>query len=302
VKRSFKRFLKRLVVILLVVTALERFCYIQTGGFRLAKIFPFDWKQTGEQPLAPLPEELLQTLDQPLNFLGKGVQFYVFETADQKYVVKFFKHFHFGLSSENLNKIHALLPFYWIENVLKAREKRIQSIYSSSALAFRQYRSQTGLVYLHLQPTSSLNKTILIRDALKIEYSLDLDRIPFLIQKKAELPHPYFSRLLQEGNDTAAIEALQRLIRLIAERYHQNIANTDPVFKRNFGFINHDPIEIDTGSFIFNKNLKIDSYKNQQFFYEIQQLQSWIHDQFPNLEKTVEEALLAHLHLSSRDH
>lgn len=286
-----RRKLRNLFLILLAIVAIERFCYQQTAGFREAKIF----SALPEAELPPPPEDVAACLQEPWTFLGSGVQCYAFLSHDGRYVLKFFKHFHSGLRTAWLQSLPlpALLE-PWRNKVIAERENRISHIYASSRIAAADYAEETGVVYTHLARTATWQTSVRLLDKIGIAHEIDLDSTPFLIQKRAVLLEPYLREKLQLAQIEEAKSALLRLLALVEHRCQKGISNSDPVFHRNFGFIGEMPAEIDVGSFAKDPFMKKPYAYKKELFFEALTLKRWIHERFPVLEETLEQALAAH--------
>lgn len=276
---------------LLIFFGVERFCYSQTGGFRLPKItsqFPPDpaWETN-----CPVPAELFR---QKYSFLGKGVQCYAFESEDKTTVLKLFKHYHAGVSNTTLKKIP--LPSIldrFREKILQARYERVNEIYTSSKIAFEELKEETGLLYLHLNPTSHLKRQLLVVDLLGISHQIDLDTTPFLLQKKGAVAFEQLSVFLQKGELNKVKAAINSLINLIVARCQKGIANTDPILRRNIGYFDTQAFEIDTGSFIKDPYLKKPHLIKRELFFETLELKEWIENHCPVLTSFFQEKINA---------
>lgn len=189
-----------------------------TSGFRLAKLwvdFPYDakWDTVADANLESI-------LGQNYQFLGKGTQSYVFESVDGEYVVKFFR-------------------FDRLKN------EDIPQFFQSAKIAYDFLREETGLIYLHLNPTRSHLPILQCKDAIGRTIHLPLDQLRFAIQKKAI---PFRSCL-------GSKERLEQFSALLKKRAAKKIRNRDSNLSRNFGFLADRAIEIDFGSFYFDPDL-----------------------------------------------
>ncbi|MFI5335030.1 MAG: hypothetical protein ACHQT8_07740 [Chlamydiales bacterium] len=227
--------------------AVERFCYVQTAGFRLSKThsdFVYESSCSNEEMEAPA------LFDQVYTFLGTGVQCYAFLSEDGKTVLKLFKHYH-NMPIEGFFKelpLPALLH-KWRAHLLSRREARLRSIFSSCEIAAQEWREETGLLFLHLKPTRFLNKKVTLIDKLGIAHEIDLDTSAFLLQKKAEMLADKLERMKKNKDYTSMKECLHSLSSLITQRCNKGIANSDLRLERNIGFIENRALEIDLGSF-----------------------------------------------------
>lgn len=235
-----KRLLKVFLTLVLIV-GLERLIRTQTNGFRIDKTiaeFPYHADLTAEN--AP-PEEL----NQPFYFLGSGAQTYSFIGEDRKTVLKLFKHYHCWPSSRILRK----LPWPWKAKILEDRERRINSIFKSTTLAYRELPEETQVIYLNLNPKEGLSPLV-IYDKIGIRYQVDLSKTPFVLQKKGDLLFSYLKKHPDEGK--ALIDSFFQHIHNMAKA---GISNSDKHVGRNFGVCDGKVIHIDIGSFFLSSEL-----------------------------------------------
>lgn len=240
------RRLKILWCILALVTV-ERFCYVQTAGFRLGKVRS-DFVYEPRYPQDQTPKS--DILTQPFTFLGSGVQSYAFLSRDGTTVLKLFKHYH-NLPIEGFLKEMPLPPLLhqWRAHLVAKREKRLESIFSSCEIACHECREETGTLFLHLQPTNSLKQTLTLIDKLGIAHQIDLDKTAFVLQRKVEMLSKKMENLRKNQDHEGIRASLASLVKLIDERGKKGVANTDLRLERNIGFIGLQALEIDLGSF-----------------------------------------------------
>jgi hypothetical protein len=143
---------KKIILAIFIVIALERFCHWQTAGFR-----PYKIVSTASSHTSPCPEEIAKTLEQPFYFLGSGNQFYAFESQDRTLVIKF----------------------------LKYRRPSAGAVRTSAALAYDHLKEETGLIYANAHQFTA---PLTIYDKIGIAHVIDLNRCEFFLQKKA---HPF---------------------------------------------------------------------------------------------------------------
>jgi hypothetical protein len=254
----------------------KRFCHIQTEGFSLQKILsnqPYSQKWETGLPSA----EIAEILKQPFYFLGSGGQCYAFVSADNAYVIKFFKQ-------------HHMRPLPWLENlplpsfldyyrkkILRDREKRGEArIFSSYKIAYENLRNETAFLYLHLTKTDLFHRSLTLVDKLGIAHQIDLDTTEFALQKRATLTYRHLKKLLRRGEIEAIKECISSLLNLFAKRGKLGIQDMDPVISKNFGFIGTEAIEIDLGSFVYNDDYKKPYYYKRDLFNETFPLKRWL--------------------------
>jgi hypothetical protein len=278
---------------LLLLVGIERFCYVQTGGFRINKVFAdLPYSPVSVPPSEEKMAEIDQILQQPFYFLGKGAQCYAFLSEDQKFVLKLFKHHHFWPDNQTLRTLP--LPSFlssWREHQLKEREKRIFSILHSCDLAFDQYREEAGLIYAHLQKTDRFKRSLKLIDKLGIAYQLDLDATEFALQKRAQLVFPHFSTLIYQHQMDRVKASIDSLVALIVNRSKKGIVNQDAIMRRNFGFVEDQAIEIDIGSFAQDEFHKKPYVFKAELMYETLELKEWLNAHSLELAAYLEQQL-----------
>ena len=224
--------------------------YYLTGGFRLDKI---EWPLSQEEQ--EVSNDVLSILDQPFSYFAQGSQAYVFESRDNKYVLKFFRY----------HRYH--LPFWmqYLEFIPKFkqyklgrknhREKRLFESIRSYEIASRDLRKQTGLIYFHNTISTSFPKPCIIKDCFGIKKSVDLNKTSFILQKKATS----FEKELLQCKKNKDIKRANDLLLSFLDMY-VSLARKGYIIKdyncvKNCGFFDNQVVEIDVGSFFPFENI-----------------------------------------------
>ena len=179
------------------------------------------------------PPFLDPILSQPFVYLKSGSQSYAFVSQDGKYVIKFFRMKHFA-------------PYFRDLFRPKRAEKKRQNLaalFGAYKLGFERMQEDAGLIYLHLNKTSHLNKKLQIIDREGKTHWIDLDQIEFVVQEKAEVLSSYLKNKEGEAFDRAVSDVMQ----LIDRRSQKNILDFDQGVSNNFGFVGGRAIQIDIG-------------------------------------------------------
>lgn len=200
-----------------------------THGFRLSKLYI-----APGQP-ATVSVDYKELFDQPFHYLGKGMQFFVFESEDKKIVIKLFK-----------------------KPPKNSCIDRIEKTFEACRLAFSLAREETGLLFIHLSKTSNELPILQMKNRLGLSFSLPLDSYSFVIQKKAE---PFFDTLLQALQKNEAGPLIDSYLALIASRASKGICNTDLLLKNNFGFLGSEALEIDFGNYLYAPEQKSQEFR-----------------------------------------
>jgi hypothetical protein len=216
----------------------------------------------------PLSKEESQAMKNALSqsyvYLGSGGQCDTFVSQDQKYVIKFFKQKKFSIPSWLK---HFPLPLL-IENFRQKKQRKKDEVrhrvFSGFKLVFEQCPQETGLLYLHFNPTTHLPHPLSFYDAAGQLHWLDLNKLEFIIQKKAELAYPTLDRLMANQQVDQAKQAIDQLLALNVTFYKKGFRNRDANFLSNWGFIDEQPILIDMGRVVFSEEIKLpQNYKKE---------------------------------------
>lgn len=239
----------KIVLALILIIAVERFCRLQTAGFRWEKIFP-DSPLANEVNLPP--EALVKQLDQPFYFLSSGVQTYNFISKDGFLVLKLFKHYHAGPSTHWLLQLPSFIQPL-LKPTIEQRKKRMAHIFKSAHIAATTLKEETKVLYLHLSQSTEL-PTISLYDKIPILHLLDLNQVEFAIQQKANPLWETLSEHAKKNNHEKIRFVLRALFNEILNRLSKEIASKDVKWD-NFGIIKDEVIEWDIGSFQRYRNL-----------------------------------------------
>ncbi|MGD0664720.1 MAG: hypothetical protein ABSA17_03190 [Rhabdochlamydiaceae bacterium] len=262
---------KKIILGCLIFVAVERFCYFQTGTFSLNKML-----HEGSPP-SPASHASSIELQQPLRFIGAGKQFYAFETADGKYVVKFMK-WSRRRPLPYLEKLH-------LDNYLTARARLAANLQKSAALALKCLPGETQLV------TPKPSSTFTLIDKLNISHTIPSSSTHYYVQRKASNFTDYF-----ESHISEAEPLLRSFIHTVASQCRRGISNLDPVVSRNYGVVDGNVILLDIGSLLQSSRLHHTAAINQEIVIELLPLRSWLQDKYPQHIKTFDLLLSEELY------
>lgn len=254
-----------------------RFCKKQTEGFALEKIrsnlsYHAEWEIE-----SPNATELKAIFHQPFTYLSKGVQSYVFASQDGQYVIKLPRYDHL----RSLPLVH-LLPKKLAAAKIGKREAKLKKDFTSYKIAYEELREETGLVAIHLNKTDGLHQQVTLIDKLGIAHTLDLDKLEFLVQKRATLVYPTLEQWIREEKLSEAKEALASLVQVLSTRFDKKIFDKDPDLNTNFGFLGSQAIQIDVGR--FRKTFpQIALPKKEAIFLITDNLHQWLQGKSPEL-------------------
>lgn len=261
--------MKKLLLFLFIFLILQQFCHWQTGGFALHKMLT-----------SPDPTATATFPYKTLTYLATGKQFYVFETPDHQYVVKFLKF-----------SRRRPLPFSFLKKANTIRAHRLQVLEQSIHLAIEHLSDSTGLI-----PTAPCQNTITLIDKLGIRHTISLANTRFIVQKKATPFAFYFAQ-----HPSQAHQLIDSTISTIISQCQKRIRNSDLMLERNFGFDKGHLLLLDTGSLSYDLRLKNPAHLKQEIFLEILPLRQFLQQHYPEHLIYFDEALQNHLFNSEKD-
>src|SRR5262249_48287880 len=154
------------------------------------------------RPLSPSEQqEVRLALNQPYTYYGCGGQSFVFFSADENYVLKFFK-----------------------QSRYRPSQDRLEREYGSYKTAFETLPPETGLIYVHFNPTHQLLPTLTIQG-----HHIPLDTTDFVLQRKATLLYDALDR----SPPDEAKSILTTVVNLITTCNAKNCYDKDPKLSDN---------------------------------------------------------------------
>lgn len=219
---------------------------------------------------------------QPLYWLGKGMQVYAFETEDNKYVVKFFILSHVKSSEKS-----------WIRDLISKepaekrnfRTKERDELFNSSKFCFEELAAETGLVYVHLNRTVDKIKGVKLIDKFGQSHRIRGDDACFVVQKKVVHIVPTFVKLMQAGAFDEACRRVDNIFDLLLNMAKKGYVDGDDALIRNnnIGFSEDRAIYIDTGHLVKTPNIDLVARMKYEFDVRLEPLQKWIDVMYPQL-------------------
>lgn len=200
-------------------------------------------------PSEEVKKEALEILNQPFTYLSFGGQSTVYESLDKKYVIKFFNPR--TVLKENwfhqFAKLRRLNSLKWITNTYFRQKLRLKKYFLRYELAFKDLKVETGLVYVHLDPSTALSKTIQLTDKEGNFHQFNLDAYPFVLQKKVELTMHHLDRLLKNGDVDGAKESVKQIYELFLSRAQKGYTDRLQTLNKNYGFFEGKAVQLDVG-------------------------------------------------------
>jgi hypothetical protein len=176
---------------------------------------------------------VLPILSQKFTYLAEGKQAYAFQSEDGKYVLKLFQMRRFTPSWTD----------YLCPHLFKRRLKNRRWVFNGHKIAYTQFPQDTGVVFLHLNPTDTLNRVLTVVDQQGNTHQIDSDTTPFVLQEKAELIFDRLEKLAPQERE----KAIQAVLDLVGRRVKKGYADRDKAVRNNYGFVGDRPIHLDVG-------------------------------------------------------
>lgn len=210
----------------------------------MGPIFPTSIPFHPEWEIPSKDSSLNAILSQSFTYLGEGHQCIAFESEDKCYVLKI------PLQKSPSGSWWRRIPFLAQKHQGKISRRMHKKLIKDSArylLAFEQLKEETGLVYVHLNRTTSLNRKLQIQDKAGKLYNMDLDHVEFFLQKKVQLIFPAIDQWMKEGQIDKAKLGLTNLVKLFYTRFTKGIEDPEQNLEGNFGFLGTEAVQIDIG-------------------------------------------------------
>jgi len=198
--------------------------------------------------------ETKKILSQDFHYLTKGRECFIFESADKKYVLKFFD------SSRYYTKYffpNVSLPKF-LDNYRKKhyvrRSNKLAFNLSSAKLAFKNLKEDSALIYVNLNISDNFDNKIKIKNKYGKSFDLDLNNIFFILQKKCDIFYQVYEKTTDEKYKLYLIESFLEM----AHNRTKKLIIDDDIGKkrRNWGLINNKAVTIDIGRWYFDEKLK----------------------------------------------
>jgi len=241
-----------------------------------------------EWEIVPSQEQLSQTmlaLHQSYSYLGEGSQCYAFESQDGQFVLKIFKAKH--QRHKNYKKAFASLfnssaKNLQIENQKQEKwRKKFFAACNSYKIAFEEFSEETGTFFLHFNQTHELLPMLTLRDQKGKSCLVNLNDIPFFLQKKADLLLPRLKELIIKKDYTRIRSIIDSIDKLLVRKASKGITDPNQCYSINYGLIHDQAIQFDAGKIV--KNSSIAEAPDEEIQRVRGKLNRWLAKHFPEL-------------------
>jgi hypothetical protein len=207
-------------------------------------------------PRAPL------NFEWPKNFryLNQGAQIFAFESEDGKHVLKFF------------NRDQLKIPKFLSRKNKIRRKEKIRIYPESYRLAFENLPEETGLLAVHQGVSEERYPTVEVIDKASRKFSIDLNAVPFVLQKKGK------GTLLGEldADKSKLLTFFDQFLAFHAKRISLRIADGDRDIKRNYCWIGDQFIYIDPARFFYEEDLRNPERMQLEWWKATYRLRQWL--------------------------
>lgn len=224
-------------------------------------------------PLLDQPDSISALdFEWPLRFryLGKGRQCFAFESRDGRFVLKFF-------DRTNLDQPwQRFLPFSFAkkEREMRRWEDKVRIYPESYRLALEKMPEETGLIVVHQGISSIRYPTIEIIDKASRHFFIDLNRVPFVLQKKGS--GKLLSHLSHAQSPLEFENMIEQFLAFHMKRISLCIADGDRDIKRNYSWKGETLLYIDPARFSLEKKMKEGRRFEREWWGCTYRLRSWI--------------------------
>jgi len=258
----------------------------RADGFTFEKIhsklaFNPEWEVTVQKEELDQANEILK---QPFHYLGKGFQCYAFESADGRYVLKFFRH-----QRLRLPDFVSSFPDFPLVKEYKANkeidfQKRIRYLFNGMKTGFANARHETAFLYVHLNKTEGQHGVVNISDKIGRKYVVELDKVEFLLQRKARLIKPTLNELMAAGKVEDAKRRIDQIFELFVNCTKKGIHDSDGALirKDNLGYLEDRAIYIDAGKLSVKRSIQTKEGFTRDL-KRLRPLEKWLEEQHPVL-------------------
>lgn len=199
-------------------------------------------------------------------YLAKGKQCFVFESEDQKRVLKFFNRKYFQEPF-----YVAFLPAKWAEQEKRKRSLRREIGYE---IAFRELGEQIISV--------SGEQTVYLTDRAGRHFAVDLSKTAFVEQKKGTPFYPSLKSIYEREGEKGLKREIGCFVNHIGRRMAMGIADRDHNVEDNWGYIDGHLFHLDPGR-LYKENTLLEPQRLQKEWWSTtHRFRKWLEKNYPD--------------------
>lgn len=285
-RQKYSRFKKFLLCGLLIfgLFGFTRLYFRLTDDFRLTNInYDMPFRQEWEVPKMNKDKEnqFDTILNQKFYYVGKGAQSYAFQSADDKYILKFFKFKHLKPSIF----VDLIPPIGFLKDYknkqIERKTRLLNSVFDGYRLAYDVHANETGLIYIHLNKSNHLHKVAKVIDKIGLEKTINLDEVPFILQEKVKTTRAVMTDLMNKNDIAGAEKKIKQIFDLYLLEYSKGIYDRDHGVMHNTGFIEDRPIHLDVGKLTKDDRMKDPANYKQDLLLIVKKFNVWFKINYP---------------------
>lgn len=279
-----------ILVGVLVLFGGSRLYYALTDDFRMGNVL-FNEEVREEWVTDEPTAEVRELLNQPYTYLGKGAQSFAFVSKDGTTVLKLFKTKHAKLSPW-LHLVPSIGPLgTYKRDKLATKQARMTSTLSGYKLAYDHLRPESGLLYLHLNPTTTLGP-LTVHNKSGASHSLALDHMVFVLQRRANKWRNVMIESLAEGNVEQVLAHIEQIFQLYELEYSRGLYDSDHGVMHNIGFVEQEPLHLDLGKLKQDPRMQDPATSQKDLAQVVARMETYIVHHHPEYA----DALLSYIH------
>jgi hypothetical protein len=225
-------------------------------------------------------QDVGKIFSQDFTYLGKGRQTFVFVSEDGNYVIKFFNRQRFFLPGWlEVIPLPKILDNYRSVKIEKKLSKLRKFYYNSYILAYKEWKESSGIIFINFSNDNNFNHKIYLKTPLRSKKLLDINKVPFIVQKRA---YPIYDSIIKFAKENKEHLALENFFSAIEDRFSRYIGDDDLDVEKNFGFINEQTIAFDAGRLYKDERLKDPAYRKLELKKGTKLFRKWIEKKFPS--------------------
>ena len=246
-------FLCLFVLFIAAIARTDRVFFKRNSSFSVRFLFsnlPNSPEWDLPEPTANELDQLDTALQQKFHYLGKGAHCYAFVSADEKYVIKFHR---FASHMRIFSWVNHPFSYRLNERRKKIKEynlKKLRYNWQNYKNSYLDLKDEAGLIFLHINKSHNLRRTVTLVDKTHAEYRIPLDEVTFILQHKANLIYPTLDQLTAEKRIDEGKQIVSSIVQLIATCCQKGYVDEDPVLRKNYGLLGTRAIHIDIGDLI----------------------------------------------------
>ena len=268
------------------------FC-CRNPGFSIDKItsglsYNANWEI---EPLLDRQRELIvqKVLPQNYYYLASGNHCYSFISEDREYILKFFKMQHLTPKDGGGSFPLALLQYMGFK-MEKSNQLFSERIFANYKGAYESLQEETGILYIHLNKNNEFKSKVTLIDTLGKKYSLNLNSVEFVIQRRAEKIYDHLDSLIKRGKFEDLRLRIRSFLRLIASRCEKGFVDQGLSIRNNFGFTGDNrAIQFDCATLTRDDSMKYPLNFRNEILRMAERLDDWAQQHYPEASLIIQE-------------